>query len=745
MSQPAACLDNLSLYNFGSLFLTTILCCGSQLLLLLCLGCYLHWVRDQASKGNFNVANSVILPSLEPIVWVCIGSTLVLCVLLLSEVPCAPNFFRLADDYSRDGSATVLDCIKYFCYWLFEYVMYLSVGILFLMSSMSRDSFRRAVRIGVLAALFITCLYFIPFLLVRRSLTKGSWAQNLAGAVDLLIDSLMIIFYSWIVFKRSFRTSLFPFAWYNICWHGLAFLLEVLGFIGLEKQNGWTDARYYVSLTKFFIRYFLFAPALYFTLLRDTRYWRGCNRQPAWVNPKHNPEAKGDDFWRDSKSVHSLLDDNSNKLIDFTKIKFGSKIGEGGSAVVYSGKYLGLPVAIKVFNPKELDEHSIASYHREAVMCYEARESPYSLKFYGLCVCPPDICLVFELCELGDLRQVLQKERLTWTQRLSVALQCVSAIESMHSSQHGGTILHRDIKPENFLIMAGLQVKLADLGLARRVASISSNLEGATNIGTPGYMSPELLRGHGYDAKTDIFSCTIVLWEIFTQKVAFANLNAIQVVDSILADARPPIDRLHKSLQAILAAGWSPLATERPSANTLRMQLQQFALDLESGLIEMVYSRTSSVPNTQQSADPHSSGHEHSGPSFDARVRAFSSSALRSLRNSKVSIWQEASAQEDEGEEVPFGSLQDMNVLHIHVHNEEQFKKANESVEQKQLSRKIESTARKSMSQSEEKQPQQQEEGRKKVNRAFSGQALITGETKPRTLSGTSFLARTER
>lgn len=107
-----------------------------------------------------------------------------------------------------------------------------------------------------------------------------------------------------------------------------------------------------------------------------------------------------------------------------------------------------------------------------------------------------------------------------------------SGIDHMHKNR----IMHRDLKPANILLDTSGNLKIADLGLGRIIGS--QTLEVYSKVGTPLYMSPELLKGEGYDTKSDIWSIGCILYELCELKSPFRNdgekLNLKELYDRII-------------------------------------------------------------------------------------------------------------------------------------------------------------------------------------------------------------------
>jgi serine/threonine protein kinase len=155
--------------------------------------------------------------------------------------------------------------------------------------------------------------------------------------------------------------------------------------------------------------------------------------------------------------------------------------------------------------------------------------------------------IVMELLEGQTLRELVLERRLTVSELLALALQVADALETAHAKG----IVHRDIKPANLFVTRRGDAKVLDFGLAKLVAGAAAADESLTRIppvqlpkalltdpgtavGTLAYMSPEQALGKEVDARTDLFSLGVVLYEIATGRLPFRGDTSVALIDSLL-------------------------------------------------------------------------------------------------------------------------------------------------------------------------------------------------------------------
>jgi len=296
--------------------------------------------------------------------------------------------------------------------------------------------------------------------------------------------------------------------------------------------------------------------------------------------------------------------------------KILEKVGEGGQGTVYRAidSKLGRPVVIKVL-PAELTakEANLKRFEREARLASALDH--------------PNICTIFDLNEINgihfiamqyiegrNVRQLVNGRPLSLESALSIAVQVVDALAAAHSRG----IIHRDIKAGNVMVTPNGQVKVLDFGLAKLLDEEAARTSGIhhtelTEVGIPygtaTYAAPEQARGDRVDARADIFSTGVLLYEMLTGTWPFRGQTAIDVRHAVLHSEPVPLSqarpgRVPARLQEIL---------DKALAKDVRNRYQRIAQlgeDLRAVNREL---GSESLPGFDESAAPVTP--RHLGPS----------------------------------------------------------------------------------------------------------------------------------
>ncbi len=325
-----------------------------------------------------------------------------------------------------------------------------------------------------------------------------------------------------------------------------------------------------------------------------------------------------------------------------------SKIGAGGMGEVYLAEdtKLDRKVAIKFLNEEfSTDAEKLNRFIQEA-RAASALNHPNILTVYEIGESEGKNYIATELIDGKTLREHLsRRESLPLNTILKIGVQMAEAL----SAAHLAGIIHRDIKPENIMIRKDGYAKVLDFGLAKlsetgAVATGSVGSEDATRVqvntspgmvmGTVSYMSPEQARGKETDARTDIWSLGVVLYEVLAGKVPFSGETINHTIVSILEKEPVLLENLPGELQRIIRKALTKDVDMRyQSARDLLIDLKNLRRDLDiQGELErsLVPNRETASPSTENETEMYAAGIEatRSGQAAATQNVTASSSSL---------------------------------------------------------------------------------------------------------------------
>ncbi|MEK6283160.1 MAG: protein kinase [Acidobacteriota bacterium] len=270
------------------------------------------------------------------------------------------------------------------------------------------------------------------------------------------------------------------------------------------------------------------------------------------------------------------------------------KLGAGGMGEVYLAEdiQLGRHVALKLL-PTEVafNEGSMRRFSQEA-RAASALNHPNILTVYEFGEVDSIHFIATEFIDGLTLRQRMEREPISVGDALDVAVQVTAAL----TAAHGADIVHRDIKPENIMMRADGYIKVLDFGLAKLTERRAIQADAPTLImtdagvvmGTARYMSPEQARGLSVDARTDIWSLGVVLYEMVTGRAPFEGNTTTDTIVSILEREPLPLAQfspeIPTGLQRIVTKALAKKQAERyQTAQDLSSDLKRLKRASEAG------------------------------------------------------------------------------------------------------------------------------------------------------------------
>ena len=195
------------------------------------------------------------------------------------------------------------------------------------------------------------------------------------------------------------------------------------------------------------------------------------------------------------------------------------KIGVGGMATVYKAKchVLNRFVAVKVLKEEFITDIEFIRRFKSEAQTAASLTHPNIVSIYDVGNEGDVYYIVMELIQGKTLKEIIVEDgKLSWKWSVNIAIQIASALETAHKNN----LIHRDIKPHNIIITEDGMAKVTDFGIAKAVSNSTITAFGTT-IGSVHYFSPEHAKGGVTDAKSDIYSLGIVMYEMLTGRVPF--------------------------------------------------------------------------------------------------------------------------------------------------------------------------------------------------------------------------------
>ncbi|KAK9820247.1 hypothetical protein WJX72_007981 [[Myrmecia] bisecta] len=283
--------------------------------------------------------------------------------------------------------------------------------------------------------------------------------------------------------------------------------------------------------------------------------------------PKEKQELE-----RTSTSAAAVAPDDWE--LDPEDIVFQDKIASGAFGDLYKGVYCGQDVAIKILRNVQNDTQQYQEFLQEVAIMRKVRHKNV-VQFIGACTRKPNLCIVFEFMSGGSVYDYMRKgAQLKITTVLKLATEVCRGMDYLHKRK----IVHRDLKAANLLLDDSGGAKIADFGVAR-VLDTAGVMTAET--GTYRWMAPEVIEHNPYGNKADVFSFGIVIWELLTGRVPYADMTPLQAAVGVVQKGLRPVipSTCPAPLADIMRECWARNPADRPTFEALKTRLEALWLE----------------------------------------------------------------------------------------------------------------------------------------------------------------------
>lgn len=255
-------------------------------------------------------------------------------------------------------------------------------------------------------------------------------------------------------------------------------------------------------------------------------------------------------------------------------------VGNGGMATVYKAKdhILNRFVAVKILRDEFTTDNEFIKRFRSEAQAVASLTNPNIVAVYDVGNEGSLYYIVMELVQGKTLKEVIQEEgKLSWKWTLRVAIQIAQALETAHKNN----IVHRDIKPHNIIITEDGTAKVTDFGIAKAVSNSTITAFGTT-LGSVHYFSPEHARGGFTDAKSDLYSLGVVMYEMLTGRVPFEADTPVSV--ALMHMQEKPVEPIELNPMIPVAVNKIVLKAMQKDANLRYQSASEMLRDLNMAL-----------------------------------------------------------------------------------------------------------------------------------------------------------------
>ena len=294
------------------------------------------------------------------------------------------------------------------------------------------------------------------------------------------------------------------------------------------------------------------------------------------------------------------MDNMIGKVLD-NRYEILDVLGRGGMAMVYraTDRRLNRPVAVKILRSDLAEDAEFRRRFRDEAQAVAMLSHPNIVSVYDVSRGETEY-IVMELIDGITLKQYMERRgKLNWRESLHFILQIMRGLQHAHSRG----IVHRDIKPQNIMVLLDGSVKIADFGIAQLESAAQQTMTQEA-LGSVHYISPEQAKGDRTDARSDIYSAGVVLYEMLTNRLPFEGDSAVSVAIQHLSSVPlTPCEidpTVPEALEKICMKAMSPDIDKRyPTAEDMLADLEEFRKNPDTTLgftIEELHEKSADEP-----------------------------------------------------------------------------------------------------------------------------------------------------
>jgi len=249
--------------------------------------------------------------------------------------------------------------------------------------------------------------------------------------------------------------------------------------------------------------------------------------------------------------------------ISYEALHDKKQINVGKGKEVYSAKYKGDPVAVKMLehdNKGPLPAATTEAFKKE-IRIAQSLINNKVVQVYGACVEYPNLAIVMELMA-GNLEHLLATKPIPWPIKIRMAIEIAGGLQYLHNHE----VHHRNICSSNILYNEDFRVKLSGYGVAKLFFDPKTHVTGTKAKGTSAWLAPELniKKNPPYSVQSDVFAFGVVLWELATQKMPYKGLSEDDISEKLDEGNREDIPNdVPPAYAKIIESCWEQLPENR--------------------------------------------------------------------------------------------------------------------------------------------------------------------------------------